>query len=147
MASRLKEEHDRNQNMLMGAYLEEKKRQVEALEEKIKVRQVELVKERERLALERDANEKRKKELQEEQERKRRIYEEKTKMVRERIEFGKKIIAKPAYSKPLEKKNKFFEMEMEIKNDKTGKSQAEAKKNAQQDILIQILERINHLNT
>jgi len=66
MASKIKEEHERNQNMLMGAYVEEKKRQIDALEEKIKTRKVELEKERERLAKERDEAEKRKKALQEE---------------------------------------------------------------------------------
>lgn len=66
-------------------------------------------------------------------------------MVRERIEFGKKIISKPMYSKPVEKKTKFFELEMEIKNDKTGESQAAIKKQVQMDILTQILKRINEL--
>lgn len=64
MVNKIKEEHERNQNMLMGAYVEEKKRQIDALEEKIKVRQVELAKERERLAKERDEAEQRRKALQ-----------------------------------------------------------------------------------
>jgi len=34
---------------------------------------------------------------------------------------------------------------MEIKNDKTGEAQAQAKKEAQKDIMITILKRINDL--
>jgi len=50
----------------MGAYVEEKKRQIAALEEKIKLRSVEIEKERERLRIERDEAEKRRIALNEE---------------------------------------------------------------------------------